>query len=190
MDNPDYFCAKCLIKGDAVAFKTLYDKYKQKLYGYALYLSKNAHEAEEIVQVAFISVWENRDKIDPDKPFSHYLFRIVQNRFCDIFRKRIVENCYADYVKVHEKDIADDFLAAMNHAETEKIILKLLEKIPEQRRTIFKLSRYDNLTYKQIAQQLQISENTVDFHIRQVLGYLRKELPKYLGILLWPATLL
>ena len=141
MENPDFFCIKCLIEGDPVAFKTLYDKYKKKLYGFALYLSKDVHDAEEIVQIAFISVWENRDKIDPDKPFSHYLFRIAQNRFRDIFRKRIIENCYADYVRAHEIDVADDFLPEINSRETEKAIGKLLDKMPEQRRIIFKLSQ-------------------------------------------------
>ena len=184
MDNPDFFCIKCLNEGDAVAFKTLYDKYKTKLYAFALYLSKNVDDAEEIVQIAFISVWENKEKIDPDKPFTHYLFRIVQNKSCDIFRKRIIENCYADYVKTHENDISDDFLTAINNVEMEGIIGKLLDKIPEQRRSVFKLSRYENLTYKQIALRLQMSENTVDFHIRQVLAYFRKELPKYLMVLL------
>jgi RNA polymerase sigma-70 factor (ECF subfamily) len=184
MDNPDYFNIINLTRGDTNAFKALYDKYKKKLYGYALYLSKNAYDAEEIVQIAFISVWENRTKLDPDKPFSQYLFRIVQNRLCDLFRRRIIEKCYIDYIKANETDISDDFLSTIINTETEEIFNKLLDQMPEKRRTVFKLSRYGNLTYKQIAQQLHISENTVDFHIRQSLSFLKKELKKYYALLI------
>ena len=170
---------KCLIAlaaGDYNSFNVLYEKYHRALYFFALKLSKNTHKAEELVQLVFVTVWETRQIIDSEKSFSAYLFSIARNRFYDMLRRRIIENCYADYI-LHQNDLAvDDLEKQMEDREMTEIINKLLLKIPERRREIFRMSREENLTYKQIAEKLQISENTVDTQIRKVLNYLRKKL--------------
>ena len=79
--------------GDFKAFDILYQKYYRMLYSFALDLSKNSHEAEELVQSVFVSVWEVRQSIDPEKSFNAYLFSIARNRFYNMLRKRVVENC-------------------------------------------------------------------------------------------------
>lgn len=172
-----------LTKGDFDAFGFLYERYHRTLYGFALYLSKNPHEAEELVQYVFVSVWETKTAIDPEKSFRAYLFSIARNRFCDILRKRVTANCYTDYVLSRNEQFTNDFERQMEDSEIGDIIDRLLQQVPERRRLIFKMNRFENLSYKQIAEQLQISENTVDTQIRNVLNFLRKELPKYLKIL-------
>ena len=83
-----------LVAGDFEAFGVLYEKYHRSLYHFALKLSKNPHEAEELAQSVFITVWETRKTIDPEKFFSAYLFSITRNRFYDMLRKRVTERCY------------------------------------------------------------------------------------------------
>jgi len=174
-----------LASGDFHAFDVLYKKYHRALYHFSLKLSNDPHEAEELVQSAFVAVWETRHTIDPDKSFSAFLFSIVRNRFYDMLRKRVVESCYADYMLHQDQpEIDDDLEKQIEDKEIREIIQKLLRQVPERRQEIFRLRHEEDLSYKQIAEKLQISENTVDTQIRNVLNFLRKELPKYVRLLL------
>jgi RNA polymerase sigma-70 factor (ECF subfamily) len=173
-----------LVIGDSRAFSDLYEKYHRALYLFILKLSKNPHEAEELVQSVFVTVWLSRQFIDISKPFSAYLFSIARNRYYDMLRKRVTESCYADYILQQNNLIADDFEKEIEDKEIYEIINKLLQQIPNRRQKIFRMSREDDLSYKQIAEKLQISENTVDTQIRKALNFLRKELPKYLKMFL------
>ena len=169
-----------LAAGNFEAFGILYEKYYQPLYLFALRLSKNPHEAEELVQSVFVSIWEVRQNIDSTKSFSSYLFSIARNRFYDMLRKRVTESCYVDYVLHQDRPTSEDIEKQIEDREINDIIHQLLQKVPERRREIFRMSRDEDLSYKQIAEKLQISENTVDTQIRNTLNFLRKELPKYL----------
>ena len=173
-----------LAAGDFKAFGVLYEKHHRPLYLFALKLSKNHHEAEELVQSVFVTVWETRQTIDPAKSFSAYLFSIARNRYYDMLRKRVNESYYADYILHQNNDTVDDLEKQIEDKEIYEIVNKLLQQVPERRQEIFRMSRNENLSYKQIAKKLQISENTVDSQIRHVLNFLRKELPKYLKLLL------
>jgi RNA polymerase sigma-70 factor (ECF subfamily) len=173
-----------LSAGDFEAFNMLYEKHCQSLYSFTLKLSKNPHEAEELVQSVFVTVWEWRQTIDPGKSFSAYLFGIARNRFYDMLRKRVVESCYADYILQQNNLLAEDIEKQIEDRELTEIINQLLQQVPARRLEIFRMSRDKNLSYKQIAKKLQISENTVDTQIRNVLDYLRRELPKYLKMAL------
>ena len=171
--------------GDFKAFGDLYEKYHRILYFFALNLSKNSYDAEELVQSVFVSIWETRQNIDPERPFNAYLFSITRHRFYNMLRKRITENCYIDYLLHQDHQADNNFEKQMEDNEINEIIQKLLQQVPNRRQEIFRMSRDENLSYKQIAEKLQISENTVDSQIRNVLNFLRKELPKYLKILLY-----
>jgi len=172
-------CLIALAAGDFNAFSVLYEKHRRALYFFALKLSKDTHKAEELVQSVFVTVWETRQTVDPEKSFGAYLFTIAHNRFYDMLRRRIIENCYADYVRHQNSQVANDLEKQTEDREINEIIDHLLQRVPERRQEIFRLSRDEHLSYKQIAEKLQISENTVDTQIRKVLNYLRKELKKY-----------
>ena len=174
-----------LSTGDYEAFHVLYEKHHRALYFFALKLSNNPHEAEELVQSVFVTIWETRQNIDPSKPFSTYLFSIARNRFYDMLRKRVTENIYADYILQQKNSVSYDLEKQIEDKEIYEIIRKLLQQIPKRRQEIFRMSREENLSYKQIAKKMQISENTVDTHIRNVLDFLRKELPKYIKFVLF-----
>ncbi len=174
-----------IVAGDFKAFGDLYEKYHRTLYAFALNLSKNSHEAEELVQSVFVSVWETRKNIDPAKSFHAYLFSIARNRFYNILRKRITESCYVDYMLHQENQTDNELEKRVEDNEINEIIHKLIQQVPKRRQEIFRMNRDENFSYKQIAEKLQISENTVDTQIRNVLNFLRKELPKYLTIFIY-----
>ena len=174
-----------LSSGDFKAFDILYERHHRALYCFALKLSQNPHQAEELVQSVFVTVWETRASVDPTKPFSAWLLGIARNRFYDMLRKRITEHCYVDYILQQNNLIAEDLEKQIEDKEINEIINQLLQQIPKHRQKIFRLRHDANLSYKQIAEKLHISENTVDTQIRNVLNFLRRELPKYIKMLLF-----
>jgi RNA polymerase sigma-70 factor (ECF subfamily) len=78
-----------------------------------------------------------------------------------------------------------DTSTIVEYSELEKQIIDLINQLPEKRREIFKLNRLEGLTYKEIAEKLNISENTVDSQMRKALAYFHIEMKHYLGLIIW-----
>jgi RNA polymerase sigma-70 factor (ECF subfamily) len=131
--------------------------------------------ADDIVQEVFVRVWINRERINPDKEFQSYLFTIAKNLVLDQLKSAVNRRLY--FVdEMFQKDLLIDDVSEESFAiEHEERLMKLLEQIPERRREIFCLNKFEGLSYKQIALRLNISENTVDSQIRNALDYIRKE---------------
>ncbi|MBL4561500.1 MAG: RNA polymerase sigma-70 factor [Labilibaculum sp.] len=169
---------------DQFAFEVLFYKYKNKLKGFVIKLAPSQVDSDEIVQKVFIKVWVQRTKIDPRKSFSSFLFTIAKNEVIDQLRSSISKRIYfMGHEAIADLNISDQSVNE-TQLELEQKVTELIKKIPERRRQIFELSRYDGLSYKQIAKELNISENTVDTQIRKSLNYLREELRKIKILLL------
>ena len=167
-----------LNKGDTFAFEVLFYKYRNKIKGFAKKMVPSQIDPEEIVQEVFVKVWLKKETINPDKDFQMYLFSIAKNLVLDHIKSAVNRKLY--FVDEHfQKDLLDeDGLDAATIENSEEKLLSLIEKIPERRREIFRLSRFEGMSYKQIAERLDISENTVDSQIRHALDFLRKEFRK------------
>ena len=160
---------------DYLAFEMLFYKYRNKVKGFVIKFSPSRIDSEEIVQEVFLKVWIKRQSINPEKDFQAYLFSIAKNLVLDQLKSAVNQRLYfAD--DLFQKDmLIDEEPDNDRMIEHEDQLLKLLEQIPERRREIFRLNKFQGLSYKQIAKQLNISENTVDSQIRNALEYLRKE---------------
>ncbi len=170
--------------GDPFAFEVLFYKYRGKIKGFATKLVPTQIDPEEIVQEVFVRVWLRKESVNPDKNFESYLFSIAKNLVLDHLKSAVNRKLY--FVEEHfQQDLIIEEDADMKlSAEKEKKLLELIQQIPERRREIFCLSRFEGLTYKQIADKLNISENTVDSQIRNSLNFLRKEFRKIAALLL------
>ena len=168
---------KALKNGDIKAFDGIYSRYHRKLYAFALRFLKTHPDVEDLLQKVFILIWEKRAAIDPDKSFNNYLFTIVRNEVYDLLKKNVATACFHDQLLVDFEQPEDD----LERKKLVELIYKLVENLPERRRQIFLMNRDQGLTYRQIAEKLEISENTVDTQIRHSLDYLRSELPKHLN---------
>ncbi len=160
-------------EGDSKAFEELYYIYSERLYYFSLRYLKNREDAEGLVQEIFIKVWENRNGLKQGLSFNAYLFTIAKNTIFNQHRKKVNENAYKEYLRNyldqhHNKTENDIILADMK-----KRIDKSIESLPPQRKLIFQLSRNEGLSYKEIAAQLNISEKTVEAHMRLALKTLR-----------------
>ncbi len=164
--------------GDSFAFEVLFYKYRNKVKGFATKMVPSQIDPEETVQEVFIKLWLKKEMIDPEKDFQSYLFSIAKNLILDHLKSAVNRKLY--FVDEHfQQDIlSDESLDGTIPVDFEAQMLSLIEQIPERRREIFRLSRFEGMTYKQIAERLNITENTVDSQIRNALAFLRKEFRK------------
>ena len=142
-------------------------------------------DAEEIVQNVFMIVWENRHKIEPQYSFSSYLFSIAKHQIYNRIRSKVAQRTFVDKYLQEVESVEviqeyDDSIEKMK-AKMEKII----DRFPDRQREIFKMSRTFNMTYKEIAEQLGISENTVDTSIRRSLDTLRNAFLRLIVFIFW-----
>lgn len=175
--NDERGLLKKLKSGDTKAFDILYNTYHKKLFAFILKFTKNWHDSEDLLQKIFVIIWQKRENINENKSFNSYLFTIARNEIYDLLNKKVIFEFHDDFIKNITEKIDD----GIREKEIVEEVYKLIQQLPEQRRKIFLMSREKGYTYIQIAEILNISENTVDTQIRNSLNYLRKKLPQIIN---------
>ncbi|MGM9476546.1 sigma-70 family RNA polymerase sigma factor [Pedobacter sp. GSP4] len=157
-----------LALGCLQTFQTVYSLYNQKLYAYVLKKTNSAYMAEEVVQLTFIRLWEKRENLSSVHSLSAQIFRIAGTILIDELRKDAVG-------KKHLTVVENDY--ALRNEVDQPEMLHALEQAIEQmapvRKKVFKLSKVEGYSYKEIAEMLSISPKTVENHISQALKQLR-----------------
>lgn len=161
--------------GDEVAFTALYKLYWGKVHNFSrLYLS-SMDEVEEIVQEVFVKLWEARIFLKEDESFKGFLFIITRNLIFNQFRKSFNENAYKMTV-LNSANIEYDIESEVNATDLQIYINKLISDLTPRQQEVFRMSREEHLSYKEIAMRLSISEKTVERHINEALKFLRKNI--------------
>lgn len=154
-----------LILGNHAAYEDIYFSYLKKLRTFILSITRDAEVANDITQEVFIALWENREKIDPEKGVLGYMFRIANNKIIKYFRHRTVREGYLSSGNWNEQDsVSGDELLILR--ETDALIALVLAAMPENRRRIFELSRFEGRSVEEIAKLLGMSQDNVRKHLR------------------------
>ena len=180
LENNEIDVIRRLQEGDKMAFEILFHRYKNRIKGFVHKMVPPNISSDAIVQEVFVKVWLNRQHIDPLKNFSSYLFSISKNLVLDELKSAVNKKLAYEENTILEKALQVSEPMEHSEEEMEDMLHKLLHKLPQRRRQIFNLSRFEGLTYKQIAAKLNISENTVDTQIRKSLQFLRQEFNNFL----------
>lgn len=178
-----------LSKTDSLkSFEDIYITYFPVLYNYAVTIIKDTNEAKDVVSDIFMNLWEEQNTRNIDVSLKAYLFKSVYNRCLNILKHKKVNEKYENYLNhltLLTEDGRDYPLSGLIENELTEIIQQAIDKLPQQCRTIFVMSRHENMTHDEIAQKLDISINTVHTQIRRALGKLRIELKDFLPLLLF-----
>lgn len=160
-----------------IAFETIYNQYAGRVYGYSMQLTKgDTYLSEEIVQTVFMKLWEKWDELHNSDSVLSYLFTTAKNTFLNYCEHETVEFLYADYVLTHSSEADDQSEAKQDAHFLEQYLQGIVNHMPPRRRRVFVMSRYQHMTNSQIAQQLGISEKTVEVHITLALKELKEKL--------------
>ncbi len=169
-------------------FKELFKIYFQPLCHLSNHYLEDEDEAKGVVQEAFVKLWEIRSNLQPDSNLKNFLFTLVKNDCLNILKRRQILLKHHENIRWKElhyqvqslNRIGEDFLEI--NELNEKIELAI-QKLPEQCRLVFELSRFEDLKNREIAEKLGISQKTVEAHLTKALKILRKELQDYLPML-------
>ncbi len=168
-----------LSKGDRQAMKDLFDYYAPVLYRYVFSILKSDVDAQEITQLVFIKLWDIRSSLRDNTNFTSFVLTIARNTSYNYLKKKYREKMIFSQINSSLPEIDTDNIQTEDMVLEKELKIKLedlIDKLPLQRKKIFKLSRYDGKTYHEIAGILGISENTVDTQIRKALRYLKENL--------------
>lgn len=176
---------EALREGSEKAFARIYDRYAGKLYHFVMGLSGgDGYMAEEMVQTTFIRLWETRERIDPRKTILSYLATIAKNSLYNSYRRQTLEYLYREsqlrseplQESITEEQIEVRWLSRELDA--------LIDRLPPARKRIFLMSRKEQLSPREIAQQLGVALSTVETQLTLAVRTLRLELERHRNKLL------
>ena len=169
-----------LKNGSFQAFERLYNMYSGKLYNFIMRISSgNQYMAEEVVQSAFIRVWEVRERVEPESSFISFLCTIAKNLLMNMYQRQTVEYVYNEYLKNTGVDRDSQTEESIDLRFLNEYIDSLAGELPAQRKKIFILSKRQNYTNKEIAEMMGISESTVATQLSLAVKFMREQLMKH-----------
>lgn len=160
------------------AFRELFDRYKSSFYAVAFRMSRSAYVAEEIVQEVFVQIWLKRQLIAEAKNPSGYLITILHNCVYAHFRKSAKEKRIQDLLTETRQEHEPGPEWVLLEKEHRGLIEKIINRLPPQQKTIYKLAKQEGISREKIANQLNLSPNTVRNHLAAAVEYLRISLKK------------
>lgn len=171
-----------LKEGKQTALEMIFKTHYQPLCKYAYSFLNDKDEAEEVVQSSFISLWEKRNAITIQTSFKSYLYRMVRNACLNAIKHEKIKKSYAAREKISGEPTHESVSENIASTELEKKIMAAMQVLPEQCRLVFQLSRFEELKYQEIADQLSISVKTVENHMGKALRIMREQLREYLPL--------
>ena len=176
------------IKADNMfAFDLLYKKYSKKVFKFGYSILKSTEESENLIQDVFLNLWENRHTVKNDSSIKSFVFTITYNSAISVLRKKAREEKFIEYLKslqeLHEEPVNSE----IEFNELSDKLDKIINKLPQRQKEVYQLHKIEGLTYKQIAERLNISVNTIENHMAGALKTIRKNLGNYslVAILFW-----
>lgn len=138
--------------------------------------------SHELVQDSFINLYKLKSSATEIKSVRAYLYVILKNSILNHYRKESARKKYQEYMSIHANDLDHSTTLAIESRELERQLNDEIDKLPPKCRAVFKLSRREHLSNKEIASRLGISENTVEQHMRKAIRDLRSSLGGVLGL--------
>lgn len=176
-----------LKQGDEWAYRQLFDKHYAILCKVAYEFLKDHFLSETIVNDVIVYLWENRENIDVRTSLRSYLTGAVRYSCLNYLQKRYVQK----EISLSRFDDENFFinlstqsgeypLGILLEKELEGKITQAIDKLPKECQKVFRMSRFENMSYEEISRDLSISVNTVKYHIKNAIAKLREDLSEYL----------
>lgn len=173
-----------LSAGEDLAFKELYEQYAPSLISFAAARLVSLEEAHDIVHDIFVHLWQDKENINIQLSFRAYLFAATRYRIIDHIRKNSSRKKYAEQIGKMPVHIEEEAENKLFEKELRERLDEAISQLPPRTKEVFCLSRFEHLTAKEIAERLNLSEQTVKNQLTTALSKLRVLLGK-LSFMLW-----
>ncbi len=188
--NLDHELVKSIFRGNKDAYEILFKTYYRRLCTYAVSFVSRNEIAEDIVTDVFLKLWEKRESLTITDSVPSYLFQSVKNSSINYLMREKGRKQMISENEIKLLDLKITYPVSDEHPyaeligqELERKIREGIDKLSERSREIFYLSRFKDLSHKEIAEKLGIAENTVKVHVYKSLIKLRDELKDYLPLI-------
>ncbi|GFI13805.1 hypothetical protein IMSAGC008_01339 [Muribaculaceae bacterium] len=159
---------------------------------FAMLYTRDLHQAQDIVMEGFAYVWEHRESIDFDANVEAYMFSVIKHKCLDWLDRQLVRFNAEEKIKTDaqwELEMSIATLRAFDPAwlydeDIRRIVREAIVRLPEKTRRIFLMSRFENKTYGEIADEVGLSVKSIEFHMSKALRELRSDLGKYFSVML------
>lgn len=164
MDARFFYVQQKMQENDENALAELYKYYHRKLMLFAKSIVRNAELAEEAVEDVFIKLWRNRASVTQIKNLNVYLYSAVKNASLNILSQKAKQLIVApfDFLEIELKNELDNPDELLITSEMMRRMHNAIDALPPKCKMIFRLIREDGLKYKEVAEILNISVNTID----------------------------
>jgi RNA polymerase sigma-70 factor, ECF subfamily len=159
-----------------VAFEQVFKMHYKNLHAYACSILKDEVAAEEMVQNVFFKLWERTEHLSINGSLVAYLYRAVNNESLNYLKHQKVRAAHGKFVVYRGEGHTENASGALQTKELEARLQIAMNELPEQCRTIFQMSRFEELRYREIADQLGLSIKTVENQMGKALKLLRQKL--------------
>ncbi len=173
---------KRLANEDKFAFEELFNHFYPRLFYFSKSFLKLEGGIDDILQEVFLKIWQNRKNISNSEIFQAYIFTITKNHLLNELRRRLNEQKAKE--KILKESVAPEFLLTekIEFFELKEKIDHIVASLPDRQREVFRLSRHEGLSYREISEKLGISEKTVEYHISKAIAIIKRNLQE-LGLM-------
>ncbi|MDR6783825.1 RNA polymerase sigma-70 factor (family 1) [Pedobacter africanus] len=173
---PDTELAVLLTRGDQAAFTEIYDRYWKLIYTHVYKMLRDEEDAKDIVQEVFGNLWIRAASIKNNANISGLLYIAARNKVFDLIERNKVRSDYIGEIASFISERGNDQVDTIDEKRIIEILEREIQKLPPKMREIFELSRKDNLSHKEIAAKLNISEQTVKKQVQNALKAIKPKL--------------
>lgn len=156
-------------------FEQIFREMSPGLFRFALAYTMNADTAEDIVQDTFMRLWTTASSLPDDTNINSYLYSSVKNSCLNYYKHLQVED--SNRTKLTEALIYVGSLEYEDNSALFDKVQECLQKLPDQQRKVLELKIFQNMSYKEIARELKVSEDTIHTHVKRAYKFIRASLP-------------
>lgn len=168
--------ARQIKAGNHEAFKTFFDTHYDSLLRFLISKNTKREAAKDLIQEAFVYIWEHRQNIDPEKSLRAYIYRIAYTRMLNHHRDHKKFNTDEAVPNQQTNHTPEDMARGK---DLELAIERAIEQMPEKRGTVFQLCFMEDFTYREAAETLDVSKKTIENHMGHALKDMRKSLQRF-----------
>ncbi|MFZ1808422.1 MAG: RNA polymerase sigma factor [Cyclobacteriaceae bacterium] len=181
-------CLQAIAQGSEAALEQLYNQYAGKVYNTLISYTKNAEDAEELLQDVFVTIYNTASSFQFNASVSTWIYRIAVNKSLDFLRKKNSQKRFGIFTSLYVKDSAEvkydaaDFVhpgVKLENKEDAKLLFQAIDTLTENQRTAFILTQIEGLPQKEVAEIMNQSRKAVESLLQRAKSNLKQELEKY-----------
>ena len=177
LQTPESHLVKKVRQGCHVSYSILFEKYSKKLYNFSYKYTNSQVESEGIVQEVFMKIWQKRETLNPELSFNSFVITIAKHSIFNLMKKNAYRKAYKD--QLHPSAfVTEETEQKIIFSDLDDLAQESINKLPPKRKQIFLLRRDSELSIKEIATKLNISESTVENQMNRAMKTLRSDFAK------------